>query len=77
MSELKPCPFCGHTEVELVGAGDNWLVGCKNGKCMGFVTVTDTGFGNKEIAIAAWNRRADENNARDYRESPPQMDKHR
>ena len=66
MAELKPCPFCGGTrlevlnaleaqpELELVGlTHDNWNVVCSD--CYGI-----GGTRRKAIeAIEAWNRRAD------------------
>lgn len=63
---LKPCPFCGNRELELLSQAELWddddlpvdrftvvcpfPVGC--GATCGFQ-------GNKEKAIKAWNRRAE------------------
>lgn len=61
MAELKPCPFCGNTDIYLDGS-DNlppddhpyWYVICS--ECGASV------FGNvdPEVAAEAWNRRAND-----------------
>lgn len=66
MFELKPCPFCGGTnvevlnalenqpEMELVGLSkDNWNVLCNDCYALGGTRRTAV------EAIEAWNRRAD------------------
>lgn len=65
--ELKPCPFCGSREINLVvhansGRGmdhrgdDVWTIGCH--RCGGSVPARYNDHG-KGLLIAAWNRRAD------------------
>ena len=71
--ELKPCPFCGCSDVSIVNFGDphkrDWRVLCDNNECMcmvDFVKTVKTArgikdyFPTKEEAIEAWNRRADD-----------------
>lgn len=72
-TELKPCPFCGCSDVGIVNFGTqaekNWRVLCNNDECMCMVDFvkavkTDTGikdyFPTKKEVIDAWNRRADD-----------------
>lgn len=60
MGELKPCPFCGDSGVRVFGdrPGEAMLGGfnvcCENPNCQ----ATCRHSGNREKAIAAWNRRA-------------------
>lgn len=59
MAELKPCPFCGGTELNVRKAKYMWWVECCNvncSACSGYKS-------HKKAAIEAWNRRAksDEN----------------
>jgi len=56
MDELKPCPFCGWTDVGYIQTiCDGWyLVECKNCQCEGALCETI------EEAITAWNFRAAE-----------------
>lgn len=64
MSELKPCPFCGQTTLELAcfGVADDeqptdWRVTHIDGvPCQAWGPECPT----REAAIAAWNRRAGE-----------------
>lgn len=51
---LKPCPFCGHETVEILGRGDvHW------GRCDAIDCGTAGPIRHVEAdAIAAWNRRA-------------------
>jgi len=58
MSELSPCPFCGHTMIDLhsstcsgYGPLSYWI------ECCGCYTTTNA-YDDEEQAIAAWNRRA-------------------
>ena len=67
MAELKPCPFCGGTNVEVLNAleeqpemelvgmtKDNWNVLCHD--CCAFGGTRRTAV----EAVEAWNRRANE-----------------
>lgn len=52
MEKLKPCPFCGNKNIEIVD-GDAWpWVRCR--ECLGSTAMENT----KEEAIKKWNRRA-------------------
>ena len=50
-NKLKPCPFCGSTEIYL--SLNTKLVVCKKCGCFGPLE----GISDAEEAIAAWNRR--------------------
>lgn len=52
--ELKPCPFCGHYDIRIIknSTGDVWYVSCFTCGCSTGGDVV------KDMAIAAWNRRA-------------------
>ena len=61
MSELKPCPFCGNTELKIVARGNAAGVQCR---CFsdGRPHSTIWKYGRtKEDAIKAWNTRPDSN----------------
>ena len=54
--ELKPCPFCGGSNIEIREhfCGDGYFrIQCNNNECC---AVLDD-FSSKEAAIALWNRR--------------------
>lgn len=56
--KLKPCPFCGSKQVEVRQIKDGWSIGCNTTNCLcqwWFMRP----FTDKEQAIKAWNRRAD------------------
>ena len=55
MAELKPCPFCGGKAEILVFEGERVYIECKRHCCEQAII-----YPNKELAIEAWNRRADE-----------------
>lgn len=60
MTELKPCPFCGSDDVDLVNAsldGDNWGVVCRDCDVWMDNRLEDM---TKEQAIELWNRRKKE-----------------
>ncbi len=63
MAELKPCPFCGG-EAMLISFGDftgNYFdVSCKSIGCYAFRWTDDARYTNKDAAIEAWNRRAND-----------------
>jgi len=52
--ELKPCPFCGGEAACIEETA--WVIGCFNGQCAAAPSVWEP---SKEMAIAAWNTRAD------------------
>lgn len=54
MAELKPCPFCGG-EAEIISGFGKYTVQCKKGGCMANISWAS----NKDYAIKAWNRRAE------------------
>lgn len=57
MTKLKPCPFCGETNIGCKDAGlftDVWFVQCQS--CY----ATFPHFDSKEEAVTAWNMRAGE-----------------
>ena len=58
MPELKPCPFCGSTNITIQhgGIGGTGECYCRCRKCLSDGPWTD---GSDEDAIAAWNHRAD------------------
>lgn len=54
MNQLKPCPFCGSTDLDFDDNGENNLwVYCNNCQEEGGIGV------GKEEAIKVWNRRND------------------
>jgi Lar family restriction alleviation protein len=48
--ELKPCPFCGSKDVEI-------MVDVYHFACCHECGIITTGYGNKEYAVKAWNTR--------------------
>lgn len=61
MINLKPCPFCGSTNVTLAKGSDrSWAVECHGYACHAFVTNGKWMCERKEDAIALWNRRPEE-----------------
>ena len=63
MNELKPCPFCGGTNIKLYSFESTDLHGfihvCQY-KGDGMVKVESRLFDTEEEAIKVWNRRAGE-----------------
>lgn len=57
-TKLKPCPFCGSTEVKIILYGGLDCIACT--RCPGNVMVSQ--FQTKQEAIEAWNRRAEDGN---------------
>ena len=53
MAELKPCPFCGGTNLNIRKGKYMWWVVCCNADC-GASGGAKT---YKTVAIEAWNRR--------------------
>lgn len=60
--KLKPCPFCGGGATEIYATSEWWpkdrkeyTAECGNKECL-VITVT-RGFGTRNRAIKAWNRR--------------------
>ena len=58
MAELKPCPFCGGEAEIISGFGGKYTAQCKKGGCMAGILWCP----NKDSAIKAWNRRAENEN---------------
>ena len=54
MAELKPCPFCGG-EAKPIKIDGEWYIKCGNYCCEQSVLYEDV-----EMAIEAWNRRAED-----------------
>lgn len=69
MSDLKPCPFCGNTDVHIdADDGDFYAVLCDEGRCAG-----NSGyFGSPESAKACWNTRV--SHWRSLKDEPPVPD---
>lgn len=63
MADLKPCPFCGSTKIKMYSFAESSLHGfihiCQIGGD-GMVKVESRLFETEDKAIAAWNRRAGE-----------------
>ena len=56
MSDLLPCPFCGHEpEVRAGRGGTRWYVQCMNDQCKCTVQLFDS----RAQAVKAWNTRKD------------------
>lgn len=54
--ELKPCPFCGGTDFEILDTGFSmWTVECANQDCQ---ALGPTAYGGEVAAARAWNTRA-------------------
>ncbi|HBL0726253.1 Lar family restriction alleviation protein [Serratia marcescens] len=57
-NELKPCPFCGNTAPQLMTPDriplGGFMVCCPQPGCQAQCRLS----GNRDKAIAAWNRRA-------------------
>lgn len=54
--ELKPCPFCGGTDLVVTEAmGESWVL-CKNEKCL---ATCSGNAANKATAIVSWNTRVE------------------
>jgi Lar family restriction alleviation protein len=54
MAELKPCPFCG-SEAKMIKLYDDYYIKCGNYCCEQSIAYEDI-----EMAIEAWNRRAED-----------------
>lgn len=61
MDELKPCPFCG--EEPAIGNGDGYFfVNCTDCLASHFIAAEMQKW-DREMAIAAWNRRTPDGGA--------------
>lgn len=60
--ELKPCPFCGWTEIYIEpderGSGGQWVLPLHVGCCLCGVNILCTDAETEEEAAKVWNRRA-------------------
>ena len=54
MNELKACPFCGKTKINLREYGSGWKAQCSGVICLASRYYSPT----KDEAIAAWNTRS-------------------
>ena len=54
-TELKPCPFCGGKADILIFEGERVYIECRRHCCEQAII-----YPNKELAIEAWNRRAED-----------------
>ena len=55
MAELKPCPFCGDTQLTIINVyGEDYYVHCDTCTTCGPSGETE------QEAIEAWNRRAED-----------------
>lgn len=54
-NELKPCPFCAENSVYIQRCGSTYFVQCL------FCGATTRLFTDEQEAVAAWNRRENEN----------------
>ena len=60
--ELKPCPFCGGKEIEIVDNSDlvtgekDWIICCKNCESA-FIASNDAMPCSRSELIARWNSR--------------------
>lgn len=55
--ELKPCPFCGTSEINIFSNGhdpQDWSISCETIDCAG---TTDYLWDSPIQAIEAWNKR--------------------
>lgn len=65
MAELKPCPFCGNQEIQIVDNSDHdtgdedWIIECR-GCGSAFIASNDGMPCSRSELIARWNRRADD-----------------
>ena len=71
MDKLKPCPFCGHTKIivdtianiEMIDEPDDYQSSHFMAVCAynegGCGSATGAMWESKELAIKAWNRRAE------------------
>lgn len=56
MDILKPCPFCGGTDLTIRKGKYMWMVVCNNADCNAYGGCKHY----KKDAIEAWNRRAED-----------------
>lgn len=64
MTDVKSCPFCGSIGIvswSAFGRLREWHVDCASESCHAEIAH----FANREVAVAAWNRRASEGAIRD------------
>jgi Lar family restriction alleviation protein len=61
MSEMKPCPFCGDTYIQIYATNshskERFAIGCNTLDCVGLHCESKL-FKTEEEAIKSWNRRA-------------------
>lgn len=55
MAELKPCPFCGYKQINIIKGKYAWTIHCCNADCGAMVVKS-----LKKRATEAWNRRVED-----------------
>lgn len=62
--ELKPCPFCGDTYIQIYATNSHsrghFAIGCNTVDCIGLHCESKL-FKTKDEAIKSWNRRMNDN----------------
>ena len=62
IEHLKPCPYCGSTDIFLLGGSGDWNCWCKNceaqTKKYGNSSLTFNDKEARRLAVEAWNRRS-------------------
>lgn len=56
MEKLKPCPFCGSSDMVILDDGYSWIVDCASETCP---ASPQTRGATRDDAISAWNTRVD------------------
>jgi hypothetical protein len=56
MEKLKPCPFCGSSDMVILDDGYSWIVDCASETCP---ASPQTLGATRDDALAAWNTRSE------------------
>ena len=65
MSELKPCPFCGSKDVDVITHEFHLQTNTYGVMCLNCEAQTKQFYTNKFTAMRAWNRRVGESDEGD------------